>query len=67
MDQTSSSLVGTVISPAIRRELGDVRSMRTATSSHESSSPDTSLDSVPPNHQTFNADDDDEGFGRELA
>ena len=61
MDQTSSSLAGTDISPAMRLEFGDVRSMRTATSSQESSSDElfTSELSVPPNHQTLSDGDDD--------
>jgi hypothetical protein len=42
--------VGTVISPKIRRELLDVRSIRTATNSHESAST-TSVVSDPPYHQ----------------
>jgi hypothetical protein len=63
MDQTSSNLEGTVISPAIRREFGDVFSMRTATNSQESWLPLTSLCSVPPNHQTLSADGDDAGLG----
>ena len=43
-----------LISPAMRRELADVRSIRTATSSHSSSALG-SVVSVPPNHQTFNS------------
>jgi hypothetical protein len=59
MDHTASKGAGTEISPAILRELGDVRSIRTATSSQESSLLLLSLCSVPPNHQTPNAVDDD--------
>ena len=63
MDQTSSKLAGTMMSPAILRELADVRSIRTATSSQESSLSLTSFCSVPPNHHTFKdvvvVDDDD--------
>jgi hypothetical protein len=46
---------GTTISPAMRRELGEVLSMRTATSSHSSPDVDVSADApgVPPNHHTF--------------
>ena len=38
MDHTASKGAGTEISPAIRREFGEVRSIRTATNSHESPS-----------------------------
>lgn len=48
---TSSIGLGITISPAILRELADVRSIRTATNSHDSSS---CSESFPPNHQTFN-------------
>lgn len=53
-----------MISPAIRRELRDVLSIRTATNSQESPLC-VSVASLPPNHQTFNAvgedsTDDDE-------
>lgn len=54
---TSSIGFCTMISPAIRRELGDVRSILTATSSHESP---VSVVSVPPNHHTLSAEDDDD-------
>ena len=68
MDQTSSKLAGTMMSPAIFRELADVRSIRTATSSQESSLSLTSFCSVPPNHHTFKdvvvvVDDDDDARG----
>lgn len=61
MFQTASNGAGTEISPAIRRELGEVRSIRTATSSHESPSLFLlSLCSVPPNHQTPKAVEEEE-------
>ena len=53
MAHASSGVHSTVISPAIRLELGDVLSMRTATNSHESSSSVLDSRSLPPNHHTF--------------
>jgi len=61
MAHTSSTGFWTMISPAMRRELGDVFSIRTATSSQESSSSVPS--SAPPNHHTFSAVVDDEYDG----
>ena len=60
--QTSSTDTGTTISPAIRRELDDVLSMRTATSSHSSPDVEVSDDApgVPPNHHTLRVVDDDD-------
>ena len=60
--QTSSTDTGTTISPAIRRELDDVLSMRTATSSHSSPDVEVSDDApgVPPNHHTLREVDDDD-------
>jgi hypothetical protein len=60
--QTSSTDTGTTISPAIRRELADVLSIRTATSSHSSPEVDVSDDApgVPPNHHTLREVDDDD-------
>ena len=63
MAQTCDRGAATVISPVMRRELGDVRSIRTATSSHESAagfvllslSLSLSTLSLPPYHQTGNA------------
>ena len=40
------------MSPLIRRELGEVRSIRTATSSHSSPLSVSDWEGVPPNHQT---------------
>lgn len=50
-----------MISPAMRLELGDVRSIRTATSSHSSPDVDVSevAPGVPPNHHTMFRDVDD--------
>lgn len=43
-----------MMSPAIRRELADVRSIRTATSSQESEVGEVTEEvSVPPNHHTL--------------
>mmetsp|Transcript_23671 Transcript_23671/g.43993 ORF Transcript_23671/g.43993 Transcript_23671/m.43993 type:complete len:104 (+) Transcript_23671:767-1078(+) len=62
MDHTASMGAGTAISPAIRLEFGEVLSILTATNSQDSAL-SISLCSVPPNHHTFNAeeegDDDD--------
>lgn len=52
MAQTSVNGASTTISPLIRRELGEVRSMRTATSSHSSPLSVSDWVGVPPNHQT---------------
>jgi len=50
-----------MISPAMRLELGDVLSIRTATSSHSSPDVDVSepAPGVPPNHHTMFRDVDD--------
>mmetsp|Transcript_11409 Transcript_11409/g.24057 ORF Transcript_11409/g.24057 Transcript_11409/m.24057 type:complete len:102 (+) Transcript_11409:1642-1947(+) len=55
MAHTSMAEQLTVISPAMRRELAEVRSMRTATSSHSSPEVEVSVGEVgvPPNHQTI--------------
>jgi hypothetical protein len=58
--QTSCRDASTTISPAILLELGDVRSIRTATSSHSSPEVDVSdSPGVPPNHQTILREVDD--------
>lgn len=70
MAQTSWRGASTTISPLIRRELGEVRSMRTATSSHSSPLSVSDWEGVPPNHQTerevevgFGGDGDDDMDG----
>lgn len=57
MAHTSESGASTTMSPLIRRELGEVRSMRTATSSHSSPLSVSDWEDVPPNHQTERAVD----------
>mmetsp|Transcript_11932 Transcript_11932/g.25832 ORF Transcript_11932/g.25832 Transcript_11932/m.25832 type:complete len:166 (-) Transcript_11932:117-614(-) len=64
MAHTSSRGLSTVISPPMRRELADVRSMRTATSSQLSPS-SISFASLPPNHHTIDRADGEEALRRD--
>ena len=59
MAHASSNGLLTIMSPAIRRELEDVRSILTATTSHDSSF-SVVLDSTPRNHHTLRVEDEDD-------
>ena len=60
MAHASSNGLLTIMSPAIRRELGDVRSILTATTSHDSSFSVVLDSALPPNHHTLRVEDEDD-------